>query len=152
MKRIIFGAGILLSAALLITAAGSLFAHGPGNHFMHRIASQLTGDQREEIHQTIEIMLEEGVSPCEVHETVREMVEGYGIELPDRPFGHHGLHGVLDQLTEDQRAEIHEMVEIMTDDGASPCGIHEAVREMVEGYGIELPEKHGRKHRRGMRH
>jgi hypothetical protein len=152
MKWISLSTIVILATAFLIGSNTSLLAHGPGGFHLQRICDQLTDEQREELHDTVDAMIEEGATRCEIHETIRSMAEGYGVELPEHPFGHHGLRGVFDQLTDEQHAEIHETVDAMREEGASPCEIHETVRDMVEGYGIELPDGPGRHPHRGWRH
>jgi hypothetical protein len=150
---------ILIASAMFLTAGlfypiSTAEGLGHGFHGMLEIFDQLTEEQRMEIHETMSRMGDEGASPCEVHETVREMLIGYEIDLPDHPgfrdgsgrgFGHGPGH-CFDQLTEEQRTEIHETMGRMRDEGASPCEVHETVREMLEGYGVEPPEKFGGRH------
>ena len=149
MKRIFLVTTLLITATLMTGFSTNLFSHGPGGPHHQWICDQLTDDQKEELHATVDAMREEGATRCEIHDAVREMAEGWGVEVPDPPFGHQGLRGIFDLLTEEQNAEVHEVVETMTAEGASPCEIHETVREMVEGYGIEIPERHGERHRHG---
>jgi DNA-binding transcriptional regulator YhcF (GntR family) len=54
-------------------------------------------------------------------------------ERGDRRFG--------DQLTEEQREAVHAKVLEMRQAGASHEDVHAAVREMLGGYGITLPER-----------
>jgi Spy/CpxP family protein refolding chaperone len=57
--------------------------HGdPGPH--HRFGENLTKEQREAIHDKVMEMREAGASRKEIHEALREMLEGYGVELPPR--------------------------------------------------------------------
>jgi DNA-binding transcriptional regulator YhcF (GntR family) len=131
---------ILLAAALLISVAATamVYAERGGRGFGDR----LTEEQREAIHAKVEEMRTAGASRDEIHEAVREMLEGYGITPPERPPEGHGPGGHFrDQLTEEQREAIHAKVEEMRTAGASRDEIHEAVREMLEGYGITPPER-----------
>ncbi len=45
-----------------------------------------------------------------------------------------------DRLSEEQREAIHAKIDEMREAGASPEETHDAVREMLEGYGITPPE------------
>ncbi len=145
MKSLILIIGVLFVAAGLFFSSGTAEAHGHGFHGMFWVMDQLTEEQRAEVHETIDRMMEEGATRCEIHEAVRGMLEGYGIELPDRPGFMNGLGRgfgpghMLDQLTDEQRAEVHETIDRMMGEGASPCEIHETVREMLEGYGVKPP-------------
>ena len=117
--------------------------------------SQLTEEQRDAVHEQIKQMREAGASREEIHAAVREMMEGWGIELPEHPAreggecdGQHRHHPpFLDQLTEEQREALHAMVEQMREAGASREEIRTAVHEMLQGWGIEVPE--GRRGHRG---
>ena len=46
------------------------------------IMQRLTPEQREEVQGTVRELHEEGVEPQEIREAVREMLEGWGIQLP----------------------------------------------------------------------
>lgn len=56
----------------------------------------LTDEQEQEIKDTVIQMIEDGADHEEIRDTVRDMVEGYGIELPE-PLGsqlmYHGQDG-----------------------------------------------------------
>ena len=109
---------------------------GPGPRFMR----QLTEEQREAIHQMVIEMRGAGASREEIHAAVREMLEGWGIEVPEHP--HHGhMRKIMEELTDEQREAIHKMVMEMREAGASREEIRAAVREMLEGFGIELPDE-----------
>ncbi|MFH1312490.1 MAG: hypothetical protein ABIJ00_04615 [Candidatus Eisenbacteria bacterium] len=150
MKR--FGLMIVLIAVIGATAlsyagrSGSL-SGGPGHSGPHsKLGELLTEEQREAVHDMVTEMREAGASRKEIHETVREMLEGWGIEPPEHGPRHPGPHGKLGELlTEEQREAVHDMVTEMREAGASRKEIHEAVREMLEGWGIEPPE-HGPEH------
>jgi hypothetical protein len=132
----------------MVGASFAMMGHGFGGPFHGgRFMDRLTAEQRAEIHDMAEEMFREGASPCDVHDAVREKVEGYGIELTEPPG--HELRRIATQLTEEQRAEIYGIVDQMFLEGASPCEIHDAVREKVEGYGIELPEMPWGRHHHG---
>lgn len=128
--------------------------HGRGHAGLF---GQLTEEQKEAVHETIEEMREAGASREEIHAAVREMMEGWGIELPERPGregrecdGEHRHHPpFFDQLSEEQVEAIHAMVVEMKEAGASREEIRTAVHEMLEGWGIEIPE--GRGEHRGRR-
>ena len=128
--------------------------HGRGHAGLF---SQLTEEQREAVHETIEEMREAGASREEIHAAVREMMGSWGIEKPERPGRdgrecdgeHRHRPPFLDQLSEEQAEALHTMVEEMREAGASHEEIRTAVHEMLEGWGIEIPE--GRGEHRGHR-
>ena len=97
-------------------------------------------------------MRSQGATREEIRTAVREMLEGWGIEVPERPGeGHPGGHshgrgrggGFWADLTEEQREAIHEKREELRSQGATREEIHAAIREMLEGYGVELPNHPG---------
>ena len=110
--------------------------------------ADLTEDQRQAVRDKMEEMRDQGAAREEIRAAVAEMLEGYGIDLPEnwrlpggpRNFGH-GPGGFWADLTEDQRQSIHDKMEEMREQGATREEIHTAMTEMLEGYGIELPEK-----------
>jgi DNA-binding transcriptional regulator YhcF (GntR family) len=109
-------------------------------HPRHRIFSQLTEEQRETVRAKVEEMREAGASPEEVHAAVKEMLDGWGVDVPEDFGKHPPRHRIFSQLTEEQRQAVHAKVKEMREAGASHEEIHAAVRAMLEGYGIELPE------------
>jgi DNA-binding transcriptional MerR regulator len=111
-----------------------------GRHPRHEIFSQLSEEQREAIHAKMDELREAGASPDEVHAAIKEMLEGFGIEVPEDCRPPHPRHEIFSQLSEEQREAVHAKVREMRQAGASRDEIHAAVREMLEGFGIELPE------------
>ncbi|MFH1007875.1 MAG: hypothetical protein V1800_10300 [Candidatus Latescibacterota bacterium] len=100
--------------------------------------SNLTEEQRAAIRETISTMEAEGALPEEIRAAVSEQ---YGIELPERRGPRHGRgEGPLSSLTEEQRAGIRAKVQEMKEADATREEIREAVRAMLAGYGVELPE------------
>ncbi len=130
--------------------------HGPGGWaFM----DQLTDDQRAELHDLVITMRANGATPDEIHTAVIALLTGWGIDVPDdfgqRPGfggGHHGGPGhgpggwaFMDQLTDDQRAELHDLVITMRANGATPDDIHAAVVALLTGWGIDIPDDFGQR-------
>lgn len=122
---------------------------GRGRGPRHEVMEQLTEDQREELHQMVTEMREAGATREEIHTAARALLEGWGIDLPE-PRGDGEGHGprFMEQLTEDQREEIRQMVTEMREAGATREEIHAAVHAKLEGWGIEIPDHPGRGHRR----
>jgi uncharacterized protein YoaH (UPF0181 family) len=117
--------------------------------------SNLTDEQRQAVHEKIKEMKDQGSTREEIRTAVAEMLEGYGIEVPEDwpgPFGlGHGPGGFWKDLTKEQREAVHEKIKEMKDQGATREEIWTAVAEILEGYGIELPEDWGEGHRGGFR-
>jgi Spy/CpxP family protein refolding chaperone len=111
-----------------------------GRHPRHEIFSQLSEEQREAIHAKMAELREAGASPDGIHAAIKEMLEGFGIEVPENFRAHHPRHEIFSQLTHEQREAVHAKVREMRQAGASRDEIHAAVREMLKGFGIEMPE------------
>ena len=77
---------IVLVFALVISLAGAALVYAErGNGRGGRFGGQLTQEQREAVHATVVEMRGAGASHEEIHAAVREMLEGYGIEVPEGP-------------------------------------------------------------------
>ncbi len=59
--------------------------------------------------------------------------------LPDPPGGHHGP-SFLEGLTDEQKEAVREKISEMRKQDATPEEIHDAIAEMLKGYGIDVPE------------
>ena len=116
--------------------------HGPEHPGPHgRLGGLLTEEQRKALDYTVTEMREAGASRREIHEAVRATLKGWGIEPPGRGEGPPGPHGKLGELlNEEQREAIHKRVMEMREAGASHEEIREAVRVMLDRYGIEPPQ------------
>jgi hypothetical protein len=121
---------------------------------------QLSEDQREAIHAKVGEMKDAGASREEIRDAVHEMLESWGIEVPEHPGRGRGEESrgerrhhppFSDQLSEDQREAIHAMVKEMRGAGSSREEIRIAVRAMLTGWGVEVPERQGRGEHRGHR-
>ena len=142
MKVYSITVGILVLFALLVVGLTSdvLAQHQRGQH---RFLTQLSEDQRAEIKEIVESMRGEEATREEIRAAVDEKLEEWGIELPEGPspgFGRGGVGPLHDKLTEEQRAEIKEMVESMGEGEATREEIRAAVDEKLEEWGIEVPE------------
>ncbi|MGD9401867.1 MAG: hypothetical protein PVF95_06335 [bacterium] len=113
---------------------------------------QMTEEQRGALHEKVEEMREAGADREEIREAVNAMLESWGIEVPERPSreGREGRRGehmhhppFFDQLTGEQKAELRGLIDGMREAGASREDVHAAVREKLEGWGIEVPERPG---------
>lgn len=124
---------------------------GPGPGLM----DQLSEEQQAAVHELVSGMRESGATREEIHAAVRELVQSWGIELPEQPpgqgprgegrgegwrDGRGPRHWLMDQLNEEQRAELHKLVSSLHEAGASRDEIHAAVKALLDGWGIVPPE------------
>ncbi len=116
----------------------------------HGFLCDLTEEQRQAVQQRVADMRSQGATHEEVHRAVAEMVQDYGVELP-RDWGEHhgpegsgrGSEGLMRGLNDEQRQAVRARIKEMRAEGAAPEEVHEAVGEMLRGYGVELPEDWG---------
>ena len=90
-------------------------------------------------------LLGQDTSPKEIHDAVAELLQSFGLELPQRPgpgFRGHGRmpQEIWSQLSDEQKQAIHEQIQELREQGATRQEIREAVHEMLEEFGIELPD------------
>jgi len=141
---------VILVFFLVCSLAGNAFAQP---QHMRGFWANLTEEQRETVHNTISKMREQGASREEIHEAISELLEEYGIKVPEdwgkgHPGGYHGFNGDFwKDLTVEQREVLRATIKEMRDEGATREEIHAVVTEILEGYGIELPEYWGEGHR-----
>jgi hypothetical protein len=174
MKARTLHIGILVIIGLLVLTATQSLA-GPWHRGKQRLPLfELTEDQREEIHQLVIEMRDDGAPRDEIHDAVVELLEGWGIEIPgdlaegpreirrmgagfrerlgqgngergpgpcDGEGPGHGPRAIFRDLTPEQRQEIRATVRAMRDEGTTREEIRDAVRGMLEVWGVELPER-----------
>jgi hypothetical protein len=130
----IFG-GILV--VMLIVTIGAVVASAHPGFF-----SDLTDEQKADLKETRETLLEEGATCKEIREAIRGLLESYGIELPTR-------EEMLDKQIErtEQRLQIlNRMKELMED----PDLTQEQIMEIIqEEFDLEMPNAEGQCIKRG---
>ena len=136
---------ILVFFALLIANPwNEALSQRGGQHGFRGFLSNLTDEQRQAVHEKIKEMRSQDATRAEIRAAVAEMLEGYGIEMPEGwpgPFGFgHGQGGFCHDLTEEQREAVRDRVKEMRSQGATREEIRAAVAEMLEEYDIELPK------------
>lgn len=152
IKKIAFTATILLftvAIAMVIVSTGEARRHNlprRGHRVLRGmaidIATELTDEQRAEIHDRVIEMREDGATRDEIRETVAEMLEDFGVEVPDEWFVSRAKDNYLfADLTDEQRTTIHKRVVQMRKDGATRDEIRETFAEMLKDFGVELPEE-----------
>jgi hypothetical protein len=114
-------------------------AHGGHRFGPPPFMADLTDEQREALHKRMRQMRSEGATHGEIHSAMGEMLESWGVELPEHWGEGHGPRGFFAKLTEEQRETVREKMREMRSAGASGEEVHTAVREMLDGYGIEPP-------------
>ncbi len=113
--------------------------HGP-------ICVELTEEQRDILLETISSMRQEGASREEIHQAVQQLFEEWGIEVPERPEKpNRPFSGWMNtNLTDEQKAELKELVESLKEQDATREEIHQAVIDQLKEWGFEPPERFGR--------
>ena len=101
---------------------------------MHAFFYELTEEQREEIKNTKETLEEEGKTPEEIRDAIKQLLESYGIDLPTKE---ERLDNAI--ANTEQRLEVLEYVkELITE---NPELTKEQIRHLVEEeFDIDLPE------------
>ncbi len=115
-----------------------------------RLDEMLTDEQKEQLRAKIIELLDANAEPGDIFLAIGNMLHDWGIEPPHRGF--HGRHPfgpkVMNQLTEEQRQAVREKVQELREQGATRQEIHEAVREMLEDFGVTFPDNPGKKGRK----
>jgi len=118
---------------------------GRRGHLLQRFAQlQLTEEQQDELKTLIQNMRNQDADRQTIREAVQAKLDEWGIERPEHPprFGRFG-----GQLTEEQKAEIKNLIQSMRDQDADRKVIHDAVQEKLKERGFEPPK--GGTRRRG---
>ena len=103
----------------------------------------LTEEQRETVREKIAELREAGVERGEIRAAVDAMLEEYGVELPAGAGHRFGPPPFMADLTDEQREALHVKMSEMRSEGATREEIRSAMGEILEGYGVELPEHWG---------
>lgn len=124
-------AGGLMVFMLIATIGAVVASANPG------FLADLTDDQRQGIRDTVSSMREEGATRVEIRETIREELEGYGVELPTR-------EEMIDQRIEhtQQRLDILDRTKELVEE--NPDITQEEIREIIQKeFELELPDGEG---------
>lgn len=151
MKRFSIIAGIMtlvLFVSVLVGVSDVVSAQGQrGDHHGKGFWANLTEEQREAVQEKTKEMRSQDATREEIRTAVAELLQGYGIELPEkcRLLGgseglRHNRGGFMANLTDEQRQTLREKTKEMRSQGSTREEIHAAVAEMLKGYGIEVPE------------
>ena len=150
MKKLIVAS--LMIVALAVGGVVSAFSQphevgGQGEKHHKSCLDQLTEEQREALTQMIEELRDAGATPEEISEAVQQFLEDLGINTEECRVPSEELKpknkerkSCLDQLTEEQREALTQMIEELRDAGATPEEISEAVQQFLEDLGINTEE------------
>ena len=121
--------------------------------FLKRFGKDLSEDQREAIREKMKEMRCADIPREEYRAEIRQMLEDYGLDIPEdwdsrervgKGKRLRGLRVIRDQLTEEQRTSLRERVRTMREDGAKREEIRDTVKQMLDDYGVQLPEDGGK--------
>lgn len=142
-RMIIFVAFLaLVMVATSFAQNGRGGTNGRNGQHENRGGNLLTDEQKQELHDLISSMREDGATREEIKESVDALFAEWGIEPPTRD-GQGGKKDNRPELTDEQKAELKELRESMKTDGATPEEIHAAVEALFAEWGIEMPNWRG---------
>lgn len=142
---------LFMLTGIVISLSNVVLANDYGERF-NRVCcmAHLTDEQCEAILAKAREMRSHDASREEILTTVGEMLQAYGIELPEKQSTPSDLFGFrpgpadfLSELTLEQREAIHAKVEEMRSSGSSREEIRASVDKMLEGYGIDVLKNRG---------
>lgn len=131
------------------------FGPHPRLRFLQFIWNQLTVEQQATLRDTIQELSANDASPEEIHTTIRELLADWDIELPAEGVFHPHLrlrilHNIWHQLTDDQRQTIHQTVQELHAEGATPTEIRAAILDLLNEWGFNEPGEKARNNARPM--
>jgi hypothetical protein len=108
--------------------------------------SQLTDDQKTEIQQLIQSMKDSRATPQEIRDAVNAKLQEWGIQIPEPSVGQptnstRPPHDPpwMSQLTDDQKAQIQQLIESLRTSGATPQEMRDAVNAKLLEWVIQIP-------------
>ena len=136
---------LILTLTLTAAMIGAALTYAGGGRGLR---ADLTEDQRAGIRDLVTGMRENDATREEIRTAMGAKLAEFGVELPEKSAerprrGRRGFRGLCADLTEEQRTTIRQTVQEMREDGVSREEIRAAARELLEGYGVELPESPG---------
>ncbi|MFC1569701.1 FlgD immunoglobulin-like domain containing protein [bacterium] len=100
---------------------------------IERLSDQLTEAQKSELQNLFDELRVQDATHSEIREAIHNKLDLWGIERPERPH----IHGRLgEQLTDDQKTEIDNLVETLKEQNATRSEIRQAVHDKLESWGI----------------
>lgn len=101
--------------------------------------TQLTDAQKQEIQQMVQSMKDSGATQQEIRDAVNAKLQGWGIQVPQDNGGQPRQPPWMSQLTDQQKQEIKQLMDSLTQSGATPQEIRDAVNAKLQEWGIEVP-------------
>jgi len=103
---------------------------------------ELTAEQRQAIETKVTEMKAAEAGRSEIKKAVDQMLQDFGVELPERKSQRKHQHGgFFNQLTEEQKLLIDSKVKDMREAGANRKEIRKQVDAILKELGIEVPTK-----------
>jgi DNA-binding transcriptional MerR regulator len=101
--------------------------------------SDLTDEQKEEMMTMMDELRDNGATREEIREAVTARLTEWGIEVPeDNP---HPMPRWLQNLTEEQKTELQNLMDELKEKGASHEEIRAEIDAKLQQWGIEIPEQ-----------
>ena len=101
--------------------------------------SQLTDDQKAQIQQLVQSMKDSGATQQEIRDAVNAKLQDWGIQVPQDNGGQPRQPPWMSQLTDDQKAQIQQLMDSLRQSGATPQEMRDAVNAKLQEWGIEVP-------------
>jgi uncharacterized protein (UPF0147 family) len=112
--------------------------------------SQLTDEQKQEIQQLMDSLRQSGATPQEIRDAANAKLQECGIQLPELSGGQPTNSTQpprdppwMSQLTDEQKAQMQQLVQSMKDSGATQQEIRDAVNAKLQEWGIQAPQDNG---------
>ncbi len=123
--------------------------HRMGDFPWDKLKDKLTEDQLQELKTLIEEMRTQGATREEIHDAIVELLNSWGIELPERGYRNkiHIPRGILKQLTAEQIQTLKDFIKEKKEAGVTREEMHDAITALLTEWGIELPENWGEHNR-----
>ena len=99
----------------------------------------LTDEQKEELTATMNQLREDGATREEIREAVTAKLTEWGIEVPEE--NPHPMPRWLQNLTEEQKVELQNLMDELKEKGASHEEIRTQIDAKLQQWGIEIPEQ-----------
>jgi len=129
----------LVTFSIAAFAQGGKGQRGGGQH--GKVFQQLTDEQKTQLQTKLDELKAAGAKPEEVRAAVKDMLKGWGIEMPQGQAGRGGgMRAVMEKLTPEQRTELQAKMKEMRQANKTPEEIRAAVQEMLKGWGVEIPQ------------
>ncbi len=137
----------MVGTALTYAGDRSFRSGGPRQGDALNLRDSLTEEQQTMLHGMVTEMREAGHAREAIRAAVREQLTDWGIEVPEKSGPRAGCDGPCADLTDAQRAEIRAKVQELKGNGATREEVRAAVGEMLQGWGVELPDRTGERPR-----